>query len=200
MLLIGILVTQFVAHPNCQQVLRGAWLEGWQSWRQMSFTTKLLLLLPRVIFLPLMALLYLLVPNSQLVTKWRAPFNKFFSFTASYIIFLLIVFVQNGLDTMHSERGPPNTGISSIFKGSTLYCHWLMGQTWYWDAALDQLPPLWRKHFNFDRNSNNNKHLYSACSTECAHRRFTVEWQVQAFTLKKNKTRIQFWCSYKINK
>ena len=36
-------------------------------------------------------------------------------------------------------------------------------------------------------NNNNNKHLYSTCSTECAHRRFTVEWQEQAaFTLKKN--------------
>ena len=29
---------------------------------------------------------------------------------------------------------------------------------------------------NNKNNNNNNKHLYSACSTECAHRRFTVNY------------------------
>lgn len=121
----------FVAHPNCQQVLRGAWLGGWQDWRRLSLGVKLVSLLPRILFLPLMALVYLIAPDSKLASSWRSPFNKFLSFVASYIIFLTILFIQNGLDTLKSARGPPDTGLEWCIILYILGLGWrCVKQTW----------------------------------------------------------------------
>ena len=106
---------QFVAHPNCQQVLRCAWLEGWHDWRSLSFASKLSRLLPRIFLLPIIAMMYWAAPRSHIVEKWKSPMNKFFSFAASYALFLIILLIQIGLDHDNPYRSPPMTG-RSIMK------------------------------------------------------------------------------------
>ena len=100
----------FVAHKNSQQVLRSAWLADWQDWRCLSFFTKIARLLPRMILLPVMALIYWLFPWNSFAKSWRSPMNKFFNLVASYITFLIILHVQNDLDKNSIVRGAPNTG------------------------------------------------------------------------------------------
>ena len=128
----------FVSHNHTQQVLRNAWLDGWQDWKKISFANKLTRLLPRIFFLPLMAAIYLVIPNSKFVQIWRAPLNKFLAFASSYISFLILILTQNHLDSYKKGRGPPDTGVELIISlyvlGLTwriIKLIWLYGLVWY---------------------------------------------------------------------
>lgn len=53
-------------------------------------------------------------PKSKLSKYYQSPVNKFISSTASYLVFLLIIFLQSNMDKSEQLRGPPNTGIQTI--------------------------------------------------------------------------------------
>ena len=82
--------------------------------KYMFLWLQLVALLPRIFILPFMALLYLFAPSSRHIRSWRSPVNKFFSLTASYIAFLILLFIQNSIDNLTSMRGPPTTGVNCI--------------------------------------------------------------------------------------
>ena len=46
----------------------------------------------------------------QVTETWRSPINKFFSYVASYIIFLMLLYTHNDLDNKTFHRGAPITG------------------------------------------------------------------------------------------
>ena len=128
----------FVAHNHTQQVLRNAWLEGWQDWKRLNFVAKLSRLLPRIFLLPLMSIIYLVIPKTRYVRTWRTPLSKFLAFASSYIIFLGMILAQNHLDSYKTGRGPPKTGfevpIAFYVLGMTwrlLKLLWLYGFRWY---------------------------------------------------------------------
>ena len=101
---------QFLSHHNAQQVMRTSWLEGFHDWRSLNLFTKLIRLLPHILFLPVLAIIYILAPNSRLAKDWSTPLHKFFSFVCSYIIFLLMMAAQAYLNRDNSLRGAPKTG------------------------------------------------------------------------------------------
>ncbi|XP_061938714.1 short transient receptor potential channel 4-like [Apis cerana] len=105
----------FVAHPNIQQVISSKWIEGWYEWKIMTPWMKCLIVILRMFTLFVVLVVILVAPNSKKSKFWQSPVNKFISSTASYLWFLLIVFLQSNIDKSEQLRGPPNTGASSVY-------------------------------------------------------------------------------------
>ena len=129
---------RFVAHSNCQQVLRAAWVDGWPGWKRMGLFGKLARIIPRIAFLPFMALLYWFFPTSSFVQMWRKPLNKFYSFVASYVMFLGFLLFQNALDSDNPKRGPPDTGFEPFimlyiigYTRKIIKTLWIYGLAWF---------------------------------------------------------------------
>lgn len=104
----------FVAHPNTQQVLEATWYGEWLEWRNYSHLSKLLIVILRVLILPFIALMCLVNPHSKWVQRWSLPINKMISHTASYLMFLIIIFYQSCRDRADQLRGPPNSGLEPV--------------------------------------------------------------------------------------
>ncbi|KAK1136923.1 hypothetical protein K0M31_001455 [Melipona bicolor] len=102
----------FVAHPNIQQVITSKWIDGWYEWVSMNTWMKCLYVLMRIFVLPVILVVVLVAPNSKRSKFWQSPVNKFISSTASYLVFLLFVFLQSNMDKSEQLRGPPNNGIT----------------------------------------------------------------------------------------
>ncbi|KAK7028247.1 anthranilate synthase component II, variant, partial [Halocaridina rubra] len=68
---------QFVAHPNCQQLLTSVWHEGLPIWRRRNALVKILLCLSIIVCMPLIAVIYLIFPRTRLGRVIRSPFMKF---------------------------------------------------------------------------------------------------------------------------
>ncbi|KAK9303710.1 hypothetical protein QLX08_004706 [Tetragonisca angustula] len=102
----------FVAHPNIQQLITSKWIDGWHEWISMDTWMKCLFVLMRIFMLPVMLVVVLVAPNSKRSKFWQSPVNKFISSTASYLVFLLFVFLQSNMDKSEQLRGPPNNGIT----------------------------------------------------------------------------------------
>lgn len=66
---------------------------------------------PRIPMLPVMAVMCMFLPNHKLVKKWKTPVNKMISSVASYLIFLIILFLESNLDKRNQKRGPPDSGM-----------------------------------------------------------------------------------------
>ncbi|XP_076547129.1 short transient receptor potential channel 4 isoform X2 [Osmia lignaria lignaria] len=64
---------------------------------------------PNVQQLPIILLIVMVAPNSKRSKFWQSPVNKFISSTASYLVFLLFVFLQSNMDKSEQLRGPPNS-------------------------------------------------------------------------------------------
>ncbi|XP_013380847.2 short transient receptor potential channel 5 [Lingula anatina] len=123
---------EFVAHHSSQQVLYAAWIEGWEDWRRMGSFSKALIIFLQTIFLPLIALFYLMAPNSGLSKKLKSPLTKFISWTISYVFFLLILYIQNDMDTISYIRGPPDTGLEWWIFVYVLGLLWVdLNQLWF---------------------------------------------------------------------
>lgn len=46
-----------------------------------------------------------------MVRRFSLPINKMISHTASYIVFLVLVFIESNLDKETQNRGPPKSGL-----------------------------------------------------------------------------------------
>ncbi|ETN73497.1 hypothetical protein NECAME_18293, partial [Necator americanus] len=115
---------QFVAHPNCQQLLSGIWYEGLPGFRNRNIIYKCLLIAAVSLSFPILSISYLLAPKSAIAQFTRKPFVKFLSHSASYIVFLLLLILASQridrVDNMFREenaparkegRGPPPTPV-----------------------------------------------------------------------------------------
>ena len=106
---------QFVAHPHCQQLLASIWYEGIPGWRRRSFPTKVVIIISLICLLPLMALVYLLLPHSRLGSLVRTPFMKFMYHSASFGVFLFLLILAStnvgagdgDQRARQQQRGPP---------------------------------------------------------------------------------------------
>ncbi|KAJ9585626.1 hypothetical protein L9F63_002571 [Diploptera punctata] len=102
---------EFVAHPNTQEVLDADWSGDWHEWRKKSELLKLLIIFPRMIMLPYITVFCIFLPLSDTVKFHRLPINKMLNSVASYVIFLLLLFMESNQDKVNQKKGPPNTGL-----------------------------------------------------------------------------------------
>lgn len=96
------------------QVLGDAWTGELLEWKIRSPLMQSLSVFPRIPMLPIMTIMCIFLPNHSLVRKWKTPVNKMISRVASYLIFLIILFLESNLDKRNQKRGPPNSGTSIL--------------------------------------------------------------------------------------
>lgn len=102
---------QFVAQPNCQQLLATLWYDGFPGWRRRHWAVKLVMCFIIGLLFPVFSLVYLLAPKSTLGLFIKKPFIKFICHTASYLtfLFLLLLASQHIARTNLHIQGPPPT-------------------------------------------------------------------------------------------
>jgi transient receptor potential cation channel subfamily C protein 4 len=94
----------------CLQVLNAAWYGDWHEWRRRPEILKFLTIFPRMFLLPLIAVLCLVAPRSKLVAFHALPINKMLNSIASYLVFLVFVFLVSNQDKKNPDNRPPNSG------------------------------------------------------------------------------------------
>lgn len=106
-------VTQFVAQPNCQQLLASRWYNEFPGWRRRHWAVKLLTCIFIGLLFPLLCISYLISPKSRYGLFIRKPFIKFICHTASYLTFLFLLFLasQHIASPLPNLQGPPPTTV-----------------------------------------------------------------------------------------
>ena len=79
---------QFIAHPNCQQLLASLWYEGLPGFRRQNIVSRTLLTLCIAMSFPVLSIFYLIAPKSFPGNLLRKPFIKFMCHSTSYLTFL----------------------------------------------------------------------------------------------------------------
>ncbi|XP_016312479.1 short transient receptor potential channel 5-like [Sinocyclocheilus anshuiensis] len=86
---------EFVAQPNCQQLLATQWYDGFPGWRRRHWAVKLVMCFIIGLLFPVFSLVYLLAPKSTLGLFIKKPFIKFICHTASYLTFLFLLLLAS---------------------------------------------------------------------------------------------------------
>ncbi|XP_038055091.1 short transient receptor potential channel 4-like [Patiria miniata] len=150
---------QFVAHPNCQQLIAEVWYQGLPGWRRQHFTVKLLISFFVGLSFPLLSLVYLLAPRTRLGKILRLPFLKFMCHSATYLVFLVLLIMASLPDLAGqkpnkrvNERAPAPSDIE------ILIVLWVLGYLWaevkqLWDMGLQQYQRDWWNSLDFVTNT-----------------------------------------------
>ncbi|GFT90017.1 transient-receptor-potential-like protein [Nephila pilipes] len=144
---------QFVAHPNCQQLLTSIWYEGLPIWRRRNAFTKILLCVSLITCIPIIAIYYLVFPRSKLGKIFRSPFMKFIYHSASFGFFLLLL-VLASTRTEGSERSRQNVRGPPLSFVEWLIFFWVIGMVWaeckqLWEEGLKAYIRQWWNWLDF---------------------------------------------------
>ncbi|XP_058614320.1 short transient receptor potential channel 5-like isoform X3 [Onychostoma macrolepis] len=145
---------EFVAQPNCQQLLATLWYDGFPGWRRRHWAVKLVTCFIIGLLFPVFSLIYLLAPKSTLGTFIKKPFIKFICHTASYLTFLffLLLASQHIVQTDLHVQGPPPTIVEWMILP------WVLGFIWaeikeMWDGGFTEYIHDWWNLMDFAMNS-----------------------------------------------
>ncbi|XP_075544197.1 transient-receptor-potential-like protein isoform X3 [Dermacentor variabilis] len=141
---------QFVAHPNCQQLLTSIWYQGLPVWRRRNALSKTCLCAGLIMLLPLIACYYLAFPRSRFSRVVRSPFMKFIYHSASFGCFLLLlILASTGTDRARQNiRGPAPSPVE------WLILFWVTGMVWaeckqLWEEGLKAYVCQWWNWLDF---------------------------------------------------
>ncbi|KAM6146722.1 short transient receptor potential channel 4 [Phoenicopterus ruber ruber] len=145
---------EFVAQPNCQQLLASRWYDEFPGWRRRHWAVKMLTCVVIGLLFPVFSVCYLIAPKSPLGLFIRKPFIKFICHTASYLTFLFLLL----LASQHIDRsdlnmqGPPPTIVEWMILP------WVLGFIWgeikqMWDGGLQDYIHDWWNLMDFVMNS-----------------------------------------------
>ncbi|XP_067419137.1 short transient receptor potential channel 4 [Emydura macquarii macquarii] len=145
---------EFVAQPNCQQLLASRWYDEFPGWRRRHWAVKMLTCAVIGLLFPFFSVCYLIAPKSPLGLFIRKPFIKFICHTASYLTFLFLLL----LASQHIDRsdvrtqGPPPTIVEWMILP------WVLGFIWgeikqMWDGGLQDYIHDWWNLMDFVMNS-----------------------------------------------
>uniref|UniRef100_A0A3Q3AF59 Transient receptor potential cation channel, subfamily C, member 5a n=1 Tax=Kryptolebias marmoratus TaxID=37003 RepID=A0A3Q3AF59_KRYMA len=145
---------EFVAQPNCQQLLATLWYDGFPGWRRRHWVVKLVTCFIIGLLFPVFSLIYLLAPKSALGRFIKKPFIKFICHTASYLtfLFLLLLASQHIARTNLHMQGPPPTIVEWMILP------WVLGFIWaeikeMWDGGFTEYIHDWWNLMDFAMNS-----------------------------------------------
>lgn len=117
------LFSQFVAQPNCQQLLASRWYDEFPGWRKRHWAGKLITCILIGLIFPLLSILYLISPKSRYGLFIRKPFIKFICHTASYLTFLFLLF----LASQHIAIADPKTQGPAPTTVEWMILPWVLG-------------------------------------------------------------------------
>ncbi|XP_015237647.1 PREDICTED: short transient receptor potential channel 5 [Cyprinodon variegatus] len=145
---------EFVAQPNCQQLLATLWYDGFPGWRRRHWAVKLVTCFIIGLLFPVFSLIYLLAPKSAVGRFIKKPFIKFICHTASYLtfLFLLLLASQHIARTNLHMQGPPPTIVEWMILP------WVLGFIWaeikeMWDGGFTEYIHDWWNLMDFAMNS-----------------------------------------------
>ncbi|XP_061659162.1 short transient receptor potential channel 4-like [Syngnathoides biaculeatus] len=145
---------EFVAQPNCQQLLASRWYDEFPGWRRRHWAGKFLTCVFIGFLYPAFALCYLTAPKSRYGLFIRKPFIKFICHTASYLtfLFLLLLASQHIVTTEQDRQGPAPTTVEWMILP------WVLGFIWaeikqMWDGGLQDYVHDWWNLMDFVMNS-----------------------------------------------
>ncbi|WAQ97758.1 TRPL-like protein, partial [Mya arenaria] len=143
---------EFVAHPNCQQLLTSIWYEGLPGWRKRSALAKFFICLGLILSMPFMAVYYWVFPMSRIGQILRSPFMKFLYHSASFGAFLILLICTSmqvsSIEGRERLRGPPPT------EFEWLIFIWITGFIWseckqLWEEGLKAYIRQWWNWLDF---------------------------------------------------
>ncbi|XP_008288414.1 short transient receptor potential channel 4-like [Stegastes partitus] len=145
---------EFVAQPNCQQLLASRWYDEFPSWRRRHWAGKLITCIFVGLLFPLLCILYLISPKSRCGLFIRKPFIKFICHTASYLTFLFLLFLasQHIASANRESQGPAPTTVEWMILP------WVLGFIWteikqMWDSGFKDYIDDWWNLMDFIMNS-----------------------------------------------
>ncbi|XP_032084042.1 short transient receptor potential channel 5 [Thamnophis elegans] len=145
---------EFVAQPNCQQLLATLWYDGFPGWRRKHWAVKLLTCVTIGLLFPVLAVAYLMAPKSRLGLFIKKPFIKFICHTGSYLtfLFMLLLASQHIVRTDLHMQGPPPTVVEWMILP------WVLGFIWgeikeMWDGGFNEYVHDWWNLMDFAMNS-----------------------------------------------
>ncbi|NXE10738.1 TRPC5 protein, partial [Lophotis ruficrista] len=145
---------EFVAQPNCQQLLATLWYDGFPGWRRKHWAVKLLTCVTIGLLFPMLSVAYLIAPKSRLGLFIKKPFIKFICHTGSYLtfLFMLLLASQHIVRTDLHMQGPPPTIVEWMILP------WVLGFIWgeikeMWDGGFNEYVHDWWNLMDFAMNS-----------------------------------------------
>uniref|UniRef100_A0A8B9PYB8 Transient receptor potential cation channel subfamily C member 5 n=1 Tax=Apteryx owenii TaxID=8824 RepID=A0A8B9PYB8_APTOW len=145
---------EFVAQPNCQQLLATLWYDGFPGWRRKHWVVKLLTCITIGLLFPVLSVAYLIAPKSRLGLFIKKPFIKFICHTGSYLtfLFMLLLASQHIVRTDLHMQGPPPTIVEWMILP------WVLGFIWgeikeMWDGGFNEYVHDWWNLMDFAMNS-----------------------------------------------
>ncbi|XP_061137982.1 short transient receptor potential channel 4b isoform X1 [Syngnathus typhle] len=145
---------EFVAQPNCQQLLASRWYDQIPGWRRRHWAVKLVTCILIGLLFPVLSIFYLVSPKSRYGLFIRKPFIKFICHAASYLTFLFLLF----LASQHIEapqrdiQGPAPTAVEWMILP------WVIGFIWteikqMWDSGFQDYMDDWWNIMDFIMNA-----------------------------------------------
>ncbi|KAM6986807.1 short transient receptor potential channel 4a [Aplochiton taeniatus] len=163
---------EFVAQPNCQQLLASRWYDEFPGWRRRHWCGKFLTCVFIGLLFPVFSICYLLAPTSRHGHFIRKPFIKFICHTASYLtfLFLLLLASQHIVTTEPDRQGPAPTTVEWMILPWVLdpdpdpttvewmILPWVLGFIWteikqMWDGGFQDYIHDWWNLMDFIMNS-----------------------------------------------
>ncbi|XP_061918097.1 short transient receptor potential channel 4-like [Entelurus aequoreus] len=145
---------EFVAQPNCQQLLASRWYDEFPGWRRRHWAMKLITCILIGLLFPLLSIFYMVSPKSRYGLLIRKPFIKFICHTASYLTFLLLLLLasQHIAAPQHDFQGPAPTWVEWMILP------WVLGFIWteikqMWDSGFQDYIDDWWNIMDFIMNS-----------------------------------------------
>ncbi|XP_076833136.1 short transient receptor potential channel 4b [Brachyhypopomus gauderio] len=145
---------EFVAQPNCQQLLASRWYDEFPGWRRRHWAGKLVTCVFIGLLFPVLSLSYLVAPKSRYGLFIRKPFVKFICHTASYLTFLFLLLLASQLvvSTEPQQQGPEPTVVEWMILP------WVLGFVWMeikqmWDGGFQNYIHDWWNLMDFVMNS-----------------------------------------------
>uniref|UniRef100_A0A4W6FQ61 Transient receptor potential cation channel, subfamily C, member 4a n=1 Tax=Lates calcarifer TaxID=8187 RepID=A0A4W6FQ61_LATCA len=148
---------EFVAQPNCQQLLASRWYDEFPGWRRRHWAGKFFTCVFIGLLYPVFAFCYLIAPKSRYGLFIRKPFIKFICHTASYLTFLfLLLLASQHIVTTEQDRqdrqGPAPTTVEWMILP------WVLGFIWaeikqMWDGGFQDYVHDWWNLMDFVMNS-----------------------------------------------
>ncbi|XP_016123513.1 short transient receptor potential channel 4-like [Sinocyclocheilus grahami] len=145
---------EFVAQPNCQQLLASRWYDEFPGWRRRHWAGKFITCVFISLMFPLLSLCYLVAPKSRYGLFIRKPFIKFICHTASYLtfLFLLLLASHHIVSNNPDRQGPKPTTVEWMILP------WVLGFIWteikqMWDGGFQDYIHDWWNLMDFVMNS-----------------------------------------------
>uniref|UniRef100_A0AAY4EY05 Transient receptor ion channel domain-containing protein n=1 Tax=Denticeps clupeoides TaxID=299321 RepID=A0AAY4EY05_9TELE len=145
---------EFVAQPNCQQLLASRWYDEFPGWRRRHWAGKFITCVFIGFMFPVFSMCYLVAPKSRYGLFIRKPFIKFICHTASYLtfLFLLLLASQHIVSNDSHRQGPMPTAVEWMILP------WVIGFIWteikqMWDGGFQDYIHDWWNLMDFVMNS-----------------------------------------------